>query len=63
MTVCLEDFRLVNNWKVHVDGEKFNSYNQQSWIPKFIIDETTGRRYLNESPGLIRFKCFLVTSK
>lgn len=46
--VVLKDFYPINHWEV--DREK----------PKNIIDWSTGRKYMNESEGIIRTKCFFV---
>jgi len=55
-SVDLKDFQPINKWKVDKDGPKFYNGN-----PQHLIDQTTGRKYFNESPGVVSFKCFLVT--
>jgi hypothetical protein len=60
-SVTLKDFQPINNWKVDSEGEKFVCCPAHRGAPRFLIDETTGRRYLNESSGVVGFKCFLLT--
>lgn len=55
-SVIKEDFQPFNKWKVDKDGPKF--FNGE---PRNIIDQTTGRKYFNESKTTVGFKCFLVT--
>lgn len=56
MNVVLRDFQPINQWKVDLEGEKYWDGTAQD-----LIDQTTGRRYLNESEGVVTFKCFLLT--
>lgn len=56
--VTFKDFQPINRWKVDSEGPQW-SYGVKE--PQFIIDQTTGRRYFNESKGVVGFKCFLVT--
>lgn len=56
MSICIKDFQPINNWHVDLEGHKFDTGE-----PQFIIDESIGRKYLNEDNGIIRFKCFLLT--
>ncbi|PIS02912.1 MAG: hypothetical protein COT85_02455 [Chlamydiae bacterium CG10_big_fil_rev_8_21_14_0_10_42_34] len=42
---------LTNEWEVDIDGDKFS--NQE---PMWVIDQSTGERYLNESDATIRRK-------
>ncbi|HEV3269858.1 MAG TPA: hypothetical protein VGZ69_04330 [Candidatus Rhabdochlamydia sp.] len=53
--ITLKDFQLSNVWKVDEVGKKY-------WdgTPCHIIDQTTNRKYLNESKGTVAFKCFLL---
>lgn len=61
MDVTLKDFQPVNRWKPDLDGEKFTCCPEHRGQARFIIDETTNRRYSNDSPGTVRLKCFLLT--
>lgn len=61
MNVCREDFQPINCWIVDAHGPKFSSRNGNITEPQFIIDATTGKRYLNESTEVIRFKCFFLS--
>lgn len=55
MTITLKDFQPFNNgWKE--DSSK-NFYNGSSL---YIIDEPTGRKYLNESTTCVQIKCGLL---
>lgn len=54
MDVLWGDFQPINKWKLACDGERWEGISE----PKFIIDLTTERRYLNQSKGNIRLKCF-----
>lgn len=60
MGVSLRDFQPINNWKPDLNGEKWQ-YGEERGEPKFIVDQTTNRRYFNETRGIVRFKCFLLT--
>ena len=51
VNLTLRDFQLCTDWREEVDGEKFLDET-----PKYIIDQSTGRKYLNESDALVRFK-------
>jgi len=53
--VTPKDF-LPTTWRKDVDGPTW--YNDS--MPMYIIDESTDRRYFNESKSVVRFKCFLV---
>lgn len=55
--IMLRDFQPFNTWKVDENGRKWDDCPE----PAELIDQTTGRKYLNESKGIVRFKCFLVT--
>lgn len=57
MSITLGDFRLINHWEIDVKGEKWLRNDE----PKYLIDQTTQRRYWNESENTVRFKCFLLT--
>lgn len=52
-----EDLIPWNHWEIDTKGPKWSDVDE----PQFIIDKSTGRRYLNESKGWIRFKCFWIT--
>lgn len=56
-----EDLYPWNDWEVDQEGPKWYDSSKKIYEPKFIIDKSTGRRYLNETPGWIRFKCFWLT--
>ena len=56
MNVTLRDFQPINNWKPDLDGPKYYDGTAQH-----LIDQTTGRKYLNESKEVVGFKCFLLT--
>lgn len=53
--IILKDFQPLNSWKVDVRGDTY-----ENGIPFHIIDQTTNRKYLNESKGVVAFKCFLL---
>jgi hypothetical protein len=57
MSVSIKDFHPVNSWKPDEHGQKWSGSNE----PAYLIDRTTGRRYFNESQGVVRFKCLLLT--
>jgi hypothetical protein len=50
----------VNHWKPDLDGETYTCCENHQGQAKFLIDQTTNRRYLNESKGTVGFKCFLL---
>ncbi|NGX42301.1 MAG: hypothetical protein K940chlam7_00579 [Chlamydiae bacterium] len=56
LSVTLKDFQPYNSWKVEGNGKKY-----EGGKPANLIDETTGRKYGNESKGCVRFKCALLT--
>ena len=56
MEVTSKDFQLFNTWEPDLNGRKF----RRSKKPMDIIDKTTGRKYLNESKGTVRLKCFFL---
>lgn len=60
MGVTLRDFQPVNNWKTDLDGEKYSCCQDHNRHAKFLIDQTTNRRYFNESKRVVGFKCFLL---
>jgi hypothetical protein len=52
-----EDWQLSDiQWTVDEAGPKFEG----SETPKWLVDSTTGKRYLNESKNIVRFKCLLL---
>jgi hypothetical protein len=72
MTTCcitkdqLNNFFPINDWKTEEDGKKWlrkwlpNESDEAEYDgkPKYLIDSSTGRSYLNESRNFVRFKCF-----
>lgn len=60
MGITLKDFQPINTWKLEENGAKFLGYPYTN-APKFLIDNSTGRRYLNEDKHIVGFKCFLVS--
>lgn len=60
MTIQWNDFRPVNNWTLDLAGDQWGCCAENA-EPKFLKDESTGRRYWNESKGIVGFKCFLLT--
>jgi hypothetical protein len=61
MNIVKGDFQPYNNWKLDTMGEKWSLGFGCKLEPKFIIDQTTNRRYFNESKGVVGFKCFLLS--
>jgi len=61
MNILLSDFKVINIWKLDLDGEKWNCCDKHRGQAKYIIDLSTNRRYSNEAPGIVRTKCFLLT--
>ena len=57
MNVTFKDFQLINTWEPDVDGP---CWPYTGGTPKVLIDKATGRKYLNESKGVIRNKCNLL---
>ena len=57
MSVTPSDFQPINSWKPDINGPKWRGSKE----PMYLIDETTDRRYWNESEGCVGFKCFLLT--
>ncbi len=54
----------INRWKVDDSAGCETFYSEDGSmdnIPRYIIDMTTGNKYLNESKNTIRGKCFLLT--
>lgn len=56
MNITLRDFQPINKWKPDLDGQKW--YDGSA---KHLIDQSTGRKYWNESKATVGFKCFLLT--
>jgi len=50
------DFQIFNKWETEKNGLVF-----ENGRPMWLIDQTTGRKYLNESKTVIRAKCLLLT--
>lgn len=62
MSISIRDFQPINTWEPDLEGEKYECCcRKHKGQPKFIVDQATNRRYLNESRGVVRFKCFLLT--
>lgn len=68
VTVRLADFYPVSRWDLELGGKKWESREDCLCLrvrnlgePKGLVDTYTGRRYTNESAGVIRLKCFLLT--
>lgn len=61
MTVSIRDFQPINNWMPDFKGEKYTCCSKHTEDPLFIIDESTNRRYSNESQHVTGLKCFLLT--
>lgn len=59
--VTRQDFQFVNEWKVDNRGPFFRNYETGRYEPMYIVNMTSGRRYLNESEGTVGIKCFLLT--
>lgn len=61
MSITTADFALKTEWEIDKNGPVFNCCDIHSKCPKYIVDLKTGKKYLNESPKVIRFKCFWLT--
>lgn len=58
----LNDFQLVNKWVPDTEGPKWDDYGYGlTGQPKYIIDQTTNKKFLNESKKIIRIKCAILT--
>jgi hypothetical protein len=53
----LKDFQPINTWKVDSDGPTWDNDDE----PMYIIDQTTGKQYWNDSPSTLRIKSLLLT--
>lgn len=53
----LKDFNPINIWSLDNQGP---TWLYDDFEPEYIIDESTGRRYWNESKGIVRFKSALL---
>jgi hypothetical protein len=51
VNLTVRDFHLCSEWREDINGERF-----LDGTPKYVIDQSTGRKYLNESNALTRFK-------
>ncbi len=61
MTVILNDFRLVNNWEPDRKGPSWLNFDSEAPdVPAYLTDQSTGRRYWNESLPVVSFKCLLL---
>jgi len=54
--VTLKDFYPVNKWIIDDKGPEYDDCVQY----RYIIDQTTGRSYLNESANVVKDKCTLL---
>lgn len=54
VSLTLRDFQLCNAWREDINGEKF-----PDGTVMYLIDQSTRRKYLNESSALTRFKFVL----
>lgn len=57
--VTIQDFKPVNKWTLDNQGPTW--MDSDDFDPEYIIDQSTGNRYWNESKGTIRFKCVLLS--
>jgi hypothetical protein len=57
MPISIDDFCPLNKWKIDEEGPRFEGENEFAHV----IDQTTKKAYLNESPSIVGFKCFLLT--
>lgn len=55
------DFRPINQWQVEELGKTTETWHNYGVKAKFIVDQTTGKRYLNQSTINIRTKCFALS--
>jgi len=55
MSITIKDFQPINHWSLDRNGDLSDSGE-----PLDLIDETTERKYRNESTQIIRFKCALL---
>lgn len=60
-SISPSDFFPVNRWQLDSAGPKWRCCLEHRNLPLFLIDGSTQRRYLNESEGTVRLKCFLLT--
>ena len=69
MHVNTKDFNPINKWAPEVNGSTWGHFEyrdgKEHWIssgvPRFIVDLTTKKKYLNEDLSTIRIKSFLLT--
>ncbi len=63
-SVKLKDFCPVNKWEVDENGSPWFKYcpKEKLGTPKYILDQTTGRKYRNEYRSTIRIKCLVITA-
>jgi hypothetical protein len=55
MDISIKDFQLLNAWKPDWDGQAWPDGD-----PVHLIDVATGRKYWNESRGVVRYKGVLL---
>jgi len=63
--LSLKDFYPINDWKFNADADCIYKYYYRSEedvlndvkTPKYLIDQTTGRSYFNETENIVRLKC------
>lgn len=56
MDIQLRDFQPINDWTVDSKGVLWAGILE----PAFLIDQSTGRRYLNESKRVVAIKCSML---
>ena len=52
-SVTIRDFQPVNTWQTQTSGKKWRKSN----APMYVIDQSTGKKYWNESKHILRLKC------
>ncbi len=55
MNLTLKDFQPINRWELCLKGGTWSDGE-----PKYLIDQTTGRPYWNETMSCVRQKCILL---
>ena len=59
--IFFNDFKPFNTWTPIEEGEKWTDQHGNSIEPMWLEDQSTGRKYFNESENVVGFKCFLLT--
>lgn len=57
----LKNIQPINTWRPDSEGPKWDDGRRNKDAPKYLIDETTGNKYWNETKKIVRSKCFLLT--